>query len=124
MPKLSTTRANFRTSIHALGANIWQANFAMRFTLWLLYLVEFADWNTQKTIGKGCGNNSAAQNMGYTDSMPYHTGTTQSNRDTYGLGTQYRNIEGLWDNCYDFCDGWDTAMGGGTPYHGSITFSA
>ncbi len=104
-PKLNVTRANFRTSIHALGANIWQADFALRFTLWLLYLVEFADWNTQKTIGKGCGNNSAAQNMGYTDSMPYHTGTTQSNRDTYGLGTQYRNIEGLWDNCYDFCDG-------------------
>lgn len=104
-PKLNTTRANFRTSIHALGTNIWQADFALRFTLWLLYLVEFADWNTQKTIGKGCGNNSAAQNMGYTDSMPYHTGTTQSNRDTYGLGTQYRNIEGLWDNCYDFCDG-------------------
>ena len=25
--------------------------------------------------------------MGYTDNMPYHTGTTQSNRDTYGLGS-------------------------------------
>lgn len=105
VPKLSTTRANFRTSIHALGSNIWQADFALRFTLWLLYLVEFADWNTQKTIGKGCGDNSSAKSMGYTDSMPYHTGTTQSNRDTYGLGTQYRNIEGLWDNCYDFADG-------------------
>ena len=105
VPKLNTTRANFRTSIHALGANIWQADFALRFTLWLLYLVEFADWNTQKTIGKGCGDNSSAKAMGYTDSMPYHTGTTQSNRDTYGLGTQYRNIEGLWDNCYDFADG-------------------
>ena len=105
VPKLSTTRADFRTSIHALGANIWQADFALRFTLWLLYLVEFADWNTQKTIGKGCGDGSSAKAMGYTDSMPYHTGTTQSNRDTYGLGTQYRNIEGLWDNCYDFCDG-------------------
>ena len=104
-PKNNVTRANFRTSIHALGSNIWQMDFATRFTLWLLYLVEFADWNTQKTIGKGCGNNSAPQNMGYTDSMPYHTGTTQSNRDTYGLGTQYRNIEGLWDNVYDFCDG-------------------
>ena len=52
----------------------------VRFTLWLLYLVEFADWNTQKTIGKGCGNNSAAQNMGYTDSMPYHTGTNSPRR--------------------------------------------
>ena len=104
-PKANITRSAARSGIHALGSNIWQNDFAMRFTLWLLYIVEFADWNTQKTIGKGCGNNSAPQNMGYTDSMPYHTGTTQSNRDTYGLGTQYRNIEGLWDNCYDFCDG-------------------
>ena len=104
-PKANITRSAARSGIHALGSNIWQNDFAMRFTLWLLYIVEFADWNTQKTIGKGCGNNSAPQNMGYTDSMPYHTGTTQSNRDTYGLGTQYRNIEGLWDNVLDWCDG-------------------
>ena len=43
--------------------------------------------------------------MGYTDGMTYHTGTTQSSRTTYGLGTQYRWIEGLWDNVYDWCDG-------------------
>ena len=43
--------------------------------------------------------------MGYTDSMTYHTGTTQSARTTYGLGTQYRYIEGLWDNVYDWMDG-------------------
>lgn len=104
-PKASITRSAARSAIHALGSNIWQSDFAMRFTLWLLYIVEFADWNSQAKIGKGCGNNSATQNMGYTDSMPYHTGTTQSNRDTFGLGTQYRNIEGLWDNVYDWCDG-------------------
>ena len=43
--------------------------------------------------------------MGYTDSMPYHTGTTKNSRTTYGCGTQYRNIEGLWDNVYDWMDG-------------------
>lgn len=111
-PKASITRSAARSGIHALGTNIWQMDFATRFTLWLLYIVEFADWNTQKTIGKGCGNNSAPQNMGYTDSMPYHTGTTQNSRDTYGLGTQYRNIEGLWDNVYDWCDGCYNASNG------------
>lgn len=104
-PKASITRSAARSGIHALGSTIWQVDFAMRFTIWLLYIVEFADWNSQKTIGKGCGNNSATQNMGYTDSMKYHTGTSLGNRDTYGLGTQYRNIEGLWDNVYDWCDG-------------------
>ena len=36
--------------------------------------------------------------------MKYHTGTTAANRTTYGY-TQYRNIEGLWDNVYDWMDG-------------------
>lgn len=104
-PKASITRSAARTAIHNLGTNIWQMDFAMRFTIWLLYIVEFADWNSQAKIGYGCGNSSAAENMGYTDSMPYHTGTTKNARATYGLGTQYRYIEGLWDNVYDWCDG-------------------
>lgn len=104
-PKANITRSTARTSIHNLGSNIWQSDIRMRMTIWMLYLVEFADWNSQKTIGKGCGDNSAPGNMGYTDSMPYHTGTTQNSRDSYGLGTQYRNIEGLWDNVLDWGDG-------------------
>ena len=104
-PRANMTRSSARSGIHNLGSTIWQSDFAMRFTLWLLYIVEFADWNSQAKIGYGCGNNSSPQSMGYTDSMPYHTGTTQSSRTTYGCGTQYRNIEGLWDNCYDWCDG-------------------
>lgn len=104
-PKASITRSSARSGIHNLGSTIWQSDFAMRFTIWLLYIVEFCDWNSQKAIGYGCGNNSSTQSMGYTDSMPYHTGTTKSSRTTYGCGTQYRNIEGLWDNVRDWCDG-------------------
>ena len=104
-PKANITRSAARSGIHGLGGTIWQSDIQIRMTIWMLYLVEFADWNSQKTIGKGCGDNSAPGNMGYTDSMPYHTGTTQNSRDSYGLGTQYRNIEGLWDNVYDWGDG-------------------
>lgn len=103
-PKTNTTRSSARANIHGLGSAIWQSDFAMRFTLWLLYIVEFADWNSQAKIGYGCSPSSSAFTMGYTDSMPYHTGTNQSSRATYG-GTQYRNIEGLWDNVWDWCDG-------------------
>lgn len=99
------SRSGCRSGIHALGATIWQYDFAMMFTIWLLYLVEFADWNSQAKIGYGCGSVSTTLSVGYTDSMPYHTGTTKSSRTTYGLGTQYRNIEGLWDNSFDWCDG-------------------
>ena len=104
-PKADITRSAARSGIHGLGGTIWQSDIQIRMTIWMLYLVEFADWNSQKTIGKGCGDNSATGNMGYTDSMPYHTGTTQNSRDSYGLGTQYRNIEGLWDNVFDWGDG-------------------
>jgi hypothetical protein len=104
-PKASVTRSSLRTSIHNLGSTIWSADIAMRFTIWLLYIVEFADWDSQTKIGYGCGNNSAAQNMGASDSMPYHTGTMQASRTTYGVGVQYRYIEGLWDNVFDWMDG-------------------
>lgn len=104
-PRVNMTRSSARSGIHNLGSTIWQSDFTMRFTIWLLYIVEFCDWNSQNAIGYGCGNGGSTQSMGYTDSMPYHTGTTQSRRTTYGCGTQYRNIEGLWDNVYDWCDG-------------------
>ena len=70
----------------------------------MLFLVEFADWNGQTAIGYGCSQSSSKQNNGRTDSMQYHTGTTAANRTTYGF-TQYRNIEGWWDNVYDWMDG-------------------
>ena len=106
-PKVNITRDAARQAIHNLGTDIWQYDFAMHWTIMMLYLVEYADWNSQKKIGYGCaptGNTSAVRNVGYTDAMTYHTGTDQASRTTYG-GTQYRHIEGLWDNCLDWCDG-------------------
>ena len=105
MPKVNTTRSAARTAVHSLGSNVWSFDFATRVTIWMLYLVEFADWNSQAKIGYGCGNNSGAENVGASDSMQYHTGTMQANRTTYGVGVQYRYIEGLWDNVYDWMDG-------------------
>lgn len=105
-PKVGVNRIMARAQIHALGSTIRQSDIQLRVTLWMLYLIEFADWDSQKNIGRGCGNNSSpVGTMGYTDAMPYHTGTTQSGRDNYGAGTQYRNIEGLWDYAFDWVDG-------------------
>lgn len=110
----STTKVNLignithsvaRTGCQSVGAGYYMMDFATRFTLWLLYLVEFADWNSQSTIGYGTGNDSTVQAMGYTDNMKYHTGTTQAARTTQAIGCQYRYIEGPWDNCYDWLDG-------------------
>lgn len=104
-PKVSITRSVARLNIAEIAPNVWQSDYAMMFTIWLLYIVEFANWDSQAVIGHGCGNSSAVENMGYTDAMPYHTGTMAASRANYGATTQYRNIEGYWDNCSDWVDG-------------------
>ena len=104
-PKVSITRATARSGCKSVGDGYYQLDFAMLWTIRMLYIVEFKNWNCQTTIGYGCGNGSSVGSTGYTDSMTYHTGTTQGTRATYGLGTQYRWIEGLWDNVLEWCDG-------------------
>lgn len=102
--KVSITRADARGSISNLGSTIWQYDYAMLWTIRMLYLVEYANWNSQDKIGYGCSASGSVANNGQTDSMSYHTGTTASSRTSYGF-TQYRHIEGLWDNIFDWCDG-------------------
>lgn len=99
------TIGSFRTNIHNLDSNAWQVDLAMWWTIRMLYLVEYADWNSQNKIGYGCGNNSSLSDTGLTDTMPYHTGTMGSSRSTYHAGVQYRGIEGLWCNSQEFIDG-------------------
>lgn len=103
-PVANITRATARTNIHALAADIWQYDFAMYWTIMMLYLVEYGEWNSQEAIGYGCSPDGSKFNMGATDGMTYHTGTSAASRTTYG-SVQYRHIEGLWDNVLDWCDG-------------------
>lgn len=104
-PIANITRATARTNVHNLGSEYWQLDISMWLTTWLLYLVEFANWDSQACIGYNCGNNSSKQATGSTDLMPYHTGTMQTSRTTYGVGVQYRYIEDPWGSVLDWCDG-------------------
>ena len=105
IPIANITRATARTNQAAIGNGYHQLDFSLWVTIWMLYLVEFANWNTQSMIGYNCGNNSSKQNTGSTDTMPYHTGTMQASKTTYGVGVQYRYIEDPWGNVLDWCDG-------------------
>ena len=96
----SKIRSVYRTNIHNLGANIWQWDYAMWWTINMLYLVEYANWNSQVAVGYGCQKYTE---NGYTDNMKYCTGST-TNKGTYG-GCQYRNIEGLWNHPLNWVDG-------------------
>lgn len=99
-PQNNITRDTARTKISALHSTAWQLDWATWFTLWLLYLVEFADWNSQSCIGKG--NDTYPRTTGSTDKMPYHTG--QTSKGSY-KEFQYRNIEAPWGNVLDWLDG-------------------
>ena len=101
--KVNITRSAARSGIHNLGSYIWQMDFAQMWYVGMLFLVEFADWNGER-IGRGCSASGSKENNGRTDAMQYHTGTTAANRNSYGF-TQYRNVEGWWDNVYDWLDG-------------------
>lgn len=85
---------------HELGSDIWLWDFAVVWTIRMLYIVEFANWDTKLKIGNGHSPSGNTFQMGYTDNMGYHTGTTATSRSSNG-GTQYRYIEGLWDNVFD-----------------------
>lgn len=103
-PITDITREVARANISALGNDIWQYDYLTMWTIRMLYLVEYADFNSQEKIGYGCSPNGAVVSTGYTDDMKYHTGTDAASLQTYG-GTKYRGIEGLWDNVYNYVDG-------------------
>jgi hypothetical protein len=103
-PLTNITRATARTNSRKKGSKWQQYDYASWCAVWLLYLVEYANWDSQSKIGNGIVGNSSLQKTGTTDSMTYHTGTVASARTGYG-GVQYRGIENPWGNVYDWIDG-------------------
>lgn len=101
-PLASIKRSTARSGCSGRGTGYCQFDMMTLISIWYLYLVEFAHWNSQAKIGYGCGGSTY---LGASDSMPYHTGTMESSRTTYGVGTQYRWIEDLWGNVTDWIDG-------------------
>lgn len=103
-PLVSITRATARTGSTAKGSKWCQYDFATWNAVWMLYLVEYADWDSQSKIGRGyVDGNSAALNSGATDSMIYHTGRAAG--EDGKTAVQYRHIENPWGNVYQWVDG-------------------
>ena len=103
-PLTAITRAAARTNSRNKGGKWQQYDYASWCAVWLLYLVEFANWDSQSKIGQGICETVSSQKTGTTDSMTYHTGTAASSRTSAG-GVQYRGIENPWGNVYEWIDG-------------------
>lgn len=99
-----------RESVHNFGAEYWLYDYNAWFTILILYLVEFANWDSQLKIGYGGRDRSDSSYLAQQYDLnhinvDYHTGTPASAREEFGYNVQYRNIVGLWDNIGTFIDG-------------------
>lgn len=103
---VNITRTTARSNAKKNGDKWHLYDFATYCAIIFLYVVEFADWNCQKKIGPGITNVSMHSN-GDTDNMKYHTGRTNDWAGDAQNPVQYRWIENLWGNVYQWVDGFN-----------------
>lgn len=103
-PYVSMTRAIARSGARNKGSKWALYDYASWCAVWLLYIVEYADWNSQSKIGMGWVNNhSEPITSGHTDSMTYHTGRASGTDGSTAV--QYRHIENPWGGISEWIDG-------------------
>lgn len=102
-PSVSKTRSTFRDYARNMASGFQLRDIAAWCAVGLLYLVEFADWDSQKKMGQGIVNDADSHKTGETDSMVYHTGRAAGTDGKTAV--QYRGIENPWGNVLEFVDG-------------------
>lgn len=102
-PLVSITRASARSGAKSKGSGWYEYDYASWCAIGLLYIVEYANWDTQSKIGKGYSSGSSAISSGGTDVMTYHTGRAYGTDGATAV--QYRHIENPWGNVFDWVDG-------------------
>lgn len=112
-PLVNYTRLWFRHGATNSGSKTHLYDFATYCAIIWLYIIEFADWNCQSKIGQGYTNgNTTVIRSGGTDNMTYHTGRSGTDGKT---AVQYRWIENLWGNVFQWVDGFN--VNGATAYY-------
>ncbi len=102
-PLVSTTIADFRTYARNLGTGFGQMDWHY-FILQMLYLVEYADYDSQTKLGPGNTNasNTAAITSGGCDYLGMKSGSVDSSGKTSMI---YRGIEDIYGNVWHVIDG-------------------
>ena len=104
-PWVKMTRADARSKAMEIGSKFHLYDFATYCAIIWLYVVEFADWDSQSKIGQGVVNAPKAISSGFTDEMTYHTGRAAGVNGKTAV--QYRWIENLWGNVFLLVDGFN-----------------
>lgn len=97
-PLANLTRANFRSGSKAKGSNWEMLDLATWSAIQMLYLVEFASFDSETVLGTGW-NTGSVGTVGGTDNAVYHTVKVN------GAHNSYRYIEDPYSNMRDWVDG-------------------
>ena len=106
-PSASATLPTFRESASTLGTDFSILDYHW-YVLQMLYLVEYADYDSQTKLGKGVTENYEGDNyygaiiMGGTDSLGMQSGCLVNDGKHSMI---YRGIEDIYGNTVDFLDG-------------------
>jgi len=102
-PFTNTTITNYRNYARNLGEEFGQLDYHY-FILQLLYLVEYADYNSQNKLGLGYTNasNTAPIKSGGCDMLGMKSGSVDGTDNSSMI---YRGIEDIFGNIWQFVDG-------------------
>ncbi len=102
-PLVNHTITEFRTYATNLGSEFSQLDYHY-FILQLLYLVEYADYNSQAKLGAGytVGPDLSAITSGGCDILGMHSGSVDGTDNSSMI---YRGIEDIFGNIWQFVDG-------------------
>lgn len=89
-----------RTNAKAKGAGWGLIDWAERSAIQFLFIIEFANWNSQNLFNQTAGTQNQT---GLTDTLTYHTG--------YNGKVRYRWIEDIWNGVFEWTDGLNVVNG-------------
>lgn len=108
------TLPNSRILAHNRGSNWELQDFLTICAVQLLFIVEYASFDTQGKIGSGAtnitddGSTNMTINTGYTSTLGNNSGSVSVTHYKTGQATNavsYRGIENLWGNIWQWVDG-------------------
>lgn len=104
-PLVSQTRATHRVGCANRGSGYSQYDYATLWTIAVLFLVEYANLDSQAALGLGYVDSATLKSpcvSGTTDSILSPSGYSGVNGQA---AIKYRGIENLWGNLFTWCDG-------------------
>lgn len=103
VPTANKTRATFRTEAAANGTGWSQIDWNLLIAVQLLYLVEYANFNTQAMLGQGITAGSVYTAVTGSSNSLGNASSPSTNTSTQFMS--YRGIENWYGQIYKFIDG-------------------